>query len=101
MIMIKKLHSSFTVPENHKKIGLFRIFTAIFGGFILSYLGMVLMAKVLPFNKSDLAVISLFFNTLMWTLTMLWIIVSPTKLSALLRFLIPTLIFSISIYILY
>lgn len=101
MIMVKKLYSSFTIPEKHKKIGLFRIFTAIFGGFILSYLGMVCMVKILPFNESDLAVISLFFNTLMWALTMLWIIISPTKLSALLRFLIPTLVFVVTLYILY
>ena len=99
--MIKKLYHSFVKPENNKKIGLFRILTAIFGGLLTAYLGMTSLALVLPFAVQDTSVVALFFNTLAWAIMIIWISVSQTKIIALLRFMIPTSIFSIIIYFLY
>lgn len=81
-----------TPEPNGKKIGLFRIITAIFGGLVLSYLSLcVLVAFDSPF-KNDFAVIALLYNTLAWAAVALWIALAPTKLGALLRFVLPTLI---------
>ena len=87
------LYRYLATPESHgKKIGLFRIITAIFGGLVLSYLSLcVLVALNTPF-KQDLAVIALLYNTLAWAATALWIALAPTKLGTLLRFVLPTLI---------
>ncbi|WP_294875274.1 MULTISPECIES: hypothetical protein [unclassified Sulfurospirillum] len=59
---------------------------------MLSYLSLsVLVALSTPF-KQDLAVIALLYNTLAWAVAALWIALAPTKLGALLRFVLPTLI---------
>ncbi len=80
-------------PEPHgKTIGLFRILTAIFGGLVLSYLGMSLLPLLFSSSKQDLAVIALLYNTLAWSVVALWIALAPTKLSALLRCFLPTLL---------
>ncbi|WP_419673166.1 hypothetical protein ACN2CX_09445 [Aliarcobacter butzleri] len=50
---------------------------------------------------SQSGIISIMFNTFAWACTATWIALSYTKLSALLKVLIPTVIFSISLYILY
>lgn len=90
--MWHRVYTFLVTPEpNGKKIGLFRILTAIFGGLVLSYLGMSLLPLLLASFKQDLAVIALLYNTFAWAVVALWIALAPTKLSALLRCLIPTL----------
>ncbi|AFL68818.1 hypothetical protein [Sulfurospirillum barnesii] len=89
------LYRSLATPEpNGKTIGLFRILTAIFGGLVLSYVMMCSMVFLYPSFKSDLAVIALLYNTLAWSVVALWIALAPTRLSALLRFVVPTILFS-------
>ncbi len=96
--MIKKLYNYLTIPEKSgKKIGLFRILISLLGGLIVSYLGMTLLAVVVPLNVEESAIISILFNTFAWAFVSTYIALSYTKLSALLRFLIPTIIFSISL----
>jgi len=88
-----------TPEENGKKIGLFRILCSIFGGLLAAYLGMTLLVFLIPLPVGESIIIPLLFNTLSWACFALWISLAPTKLSALLRFLIPTLIFTLSIII--
>ncbi|MFY9070857.1 hypothetical protein PZQ46_09870 [Aliarcobacter butzleri] len=100
--MIKRFYNYLVIPETSgKKIGLFRTLAAIFGGLIVSYLGMTLVAFLLPMKVSQSGIISIMFNTFAWACIATWIALSYTKLSALLKVLIPTVIFSISLYILY
>jgi len=100
MSIINKFKQLSIPEENGKKIGLFRILCSIFGGLISAYLGMTLLVFIIPGSTGESIIIPLLFNTLAWACFALWISLSPTKLSALLRFLIPSLIFSISIIIL-
>ena len=96
--MIKKLYNYLSTPEsNGKKIGLFRIITSIFGGLIVAYLGMTLLAVIIPLKVEESSIISILFNTLAWACVASYIALSYTKLSALLKFLLPTIIFSISL----
>lgn len=96
--MIKELYNNLTIPEkNGKKIGLFRIIISLLGGLIVSYLGMTLLAVLVPLKVKESAIISILFNTFAWALVSTYITLSYTKLSALLRFLVPTIIFSISL----
>jgi hypothetical protein len=96
--MLKKLYNYLSTPEkNGKTIGLFRTITSLFGGLIVSYLGMTLLAVIVPLKIQDSTIISIFFNTLAWAMVTIYIALSYTKLSALLKFLIPTIIFTISL----
>lgn len=90
-----------TPEENGKKIGLFRVLCSIFGGLIAAYLGMTLLVFLIPGSAGESIIIPLMFNTLIWSCFALWIVLSPTKLSALLRFAVPSLIFSIYLIILF
>jgi len=100
--MIHKIYNYFRTPENNgKKIGLFRTITAIFGGLIVSYLGMTLLAFIIPLPIKESAIFSIMFNTFAWSGMATWIALSHTKLSALMKFLVPTIIFSITLFILY
>jgi len=100
--MIIQLYTSLSTPENTgKKIGLFRIITSIFGGLLVSYLGMTLLAFLLPGTVHETAVVSIMFNTLAWAGVTTYIALAHTKLSALLRIFTPTLLFTISIYFFY
>lgn len=100
--MIQKFYNYLAIPEESgKNIGLFRTLTAIFGGLIVAYLGMTLLAFIIPLKVKESAIISIMFNTFVWACSSTWIAISFTKLSALLKFLIPTFIFSITLYILY
>lgn len=102
MFSIKKTFNNLRIPEeNGRKIGLFRILSAIFGGLLVAYLSMTFITFIIPDKVENSIMIPLLFNTLAWSSTALWISVSHTKLDALLRFTIPSLIFSILIFILY
>lgn len=90
-----------TPEESGRKIGVFRTLCAIFGGLLVAYLGMTLLIYIIPGKPGESIIVPLLFNTMAWAMIALWISVSPTKLSAILRVVIPTLIFSILIAILY
>lgn len=99
---MKELIKTLSIPEQSgKKIGLFRTLCAIFGGLLVAYLGMTLLIYIIPGTPGESIIVPLLLNTMAWAGVALWISVSSTKLIALLRVVIPTLIFSILIAILY
>ena len=102
MITNFKLYKRLNTPEKDaKRIGLFRILCAIFGGLILAYLSMTFLTFIIPDSRENSIILPLLFNTFIWSCSALWISLSHTKLIALLRFLLPSLIFAILIYILF
>ena len=99
---MKKLIKTLSIPEaSGKKIGLFRTLCAIFGGLLVAYLGMTLLIYIIPGSAGESIIVPLLFNTMAWAGVAIWISIAPSRLSALLRVVIPTLIFSILIAILY
>lgn len=100
--MLKRIYIKLATPEESgRKLGFFRSFTAIFGGLLVAYLGMTLVAFLLPLEIKQSAIVSIMLNTFVWACTATWIALSYTKLSALLRFLIPTILFLIALYFFY
>lgn len=99
---MKELIKNLSTPEQSgKKIGFFRTICAIFGGLLVAYLGMSLLIYIIPGSAAESIVVPLLFNTFFWATIALWISLSSSKLIALLRVLIPTLIFTILLIILY
>lgn len=98
MSLIKELSQ----PEKSgKTIGLFRGVCAIIGGLCVAYLGMTLLIFLLPVAPGESIIIPLLFNTFVWAIAALWIVLAPTKLSTLLRSTVPTLCFAIIIAVLF
>ena len=98
----QNIYKKLSTPEkNGKTIGLFRALCAIFGGLIVAYSSMTLITMLTPIPAQESIMIPLMFNTLVWALIALWISISPTKLSALLRSVVPSIIFIVSIAYLY
>ena len=100
--MIKNLIQNLSIKEKSgKKIGVFRTLLAIFGGLLVAYTSMTLLVFILPAKNEEALIISLLFNTLVWSSVALWILLSTSKLIALLKVFIPTTIFLILITIFY
>lgn len=94
------LYKNFISPEKSgRKIGLFRIICSIFGGLIVAYLAMTLFAFLTPGSLANSAIIPILFYPLVWACTALWISLSPSKLIALSRVILPSLVFFISIFL--
>ncbi len=97
--MLKNIYSYFKIPEKDgKKIGLFRIICSVLGGLLVAYLGMTLVAFLLPLEIKEAAIISIMFNTFAYAGAITWIALASSKLDALKRVLIPTTIFTILLY---
>ena len=99
MILSNLYENLSTKEKSGRKIGLFRTLCAIFGGLFVAYLGMTFAVFLIPTDASKSITIPLILNTLAWAVAALWISVAPTKLSALLRAVVPSVIFSIAITI--
>lgn len=101
-MFISNLYKKLSIAETSgKKIGMFRTICAIFGALLVAYLGMTLMVFLIPVSPAESITIPLMLNTLAWAVVALWISVAPTRWSALLRSVVPTLIFIIAIAIFY
>ena len=99
---MKELIKALSIPESSgKKIGLFRTICAILGGLIVAYLGMTLLIYIIPGSAGESIIVPLLLNTIAWAGDAIWISIAPSRLSAILRVVIPTLVFSILIAILY
>ncbi len=99
---MKEYIQKLKIPEkNGKKIGLFRTICSIFGGLIVAYLGMTLLIYIIPGTPGETIIVPLLLNTLAWSSAALWISLSKTKYIALLRVIIPTIVFSILLIIFY
>lgn len=93
MFSLKEKYYDFIKPETSaKKIGLFRTLLAIFGGLVLSYLSMASLLFIAPSYLLDLVVVFVLFYTFVWACLALWIVLASSKLNALLRVLIPSII---------
>ena len=99
---MKDLILKLKTPEiSGKKIGLFRTICAIFGGLIVAYLGMTLLIFIIPGTAGETIIVPLLLNTFAWASVALWISLSKTKYIALLRSVVPSVVFAIALIIFY
>lgn len=95
---LKQRFSHLAIPEkNAKRIGTFRTLCAVFGGLCVAYLGMSVLVFLIPGSPGESILVPLLFNTLAWAVAALWIVLAPTKLSALMRALVPSLGFTVAL----
>jgi len=95
-------YKKLSIPERSStKIGLFRTICAIFGGLLVAYLAMTVLIFIIPGTPGESIVVPVLFNTMAWSFASLWISLSPSKLIALKRTFIPSLIFSLIIIIMF
>ncbi|MCT7912285.1 hypothetical protein N5912_10640 [Arcobacter lacus] len=99
---MKELIQKLKTPEiSGKKIGLFRTICSIFGGLFISYSVMAIFTMIIPLRLNDLALFSIIMSALLWAFLSLWISLSSSRYIALLRSVIPSIIFAIALIILY
>lgn len=99
---MKELILKLKTPEiSGKKIGLFRVFCAIFGGLILSYISMSLFVFLSPLVWQESLFISVYMYCIVWAIVALWISLAKTKYIALMRWFIPSMVFGIALLIIF
>lgn len=81
------------------RLGIFRTICAVVGGLFVSYLGLTVLALVLPMSLGESLFLPLLLFPLTWACAGLWIVLSTSKLVALSRSIVPTLVFSLLIFI--
>lgn len=99
---MKELILRLKIPEiSGKKIGIFRVFCAVFGGLILSYLSMSLLFFIFPFSMEEGLFVSVYMYCIVWAFVAIWISLARTKYIALMRWFIPSLICGIALLIIF
>ncbi len=79
------------------KIGPWFFLCSFFGGLLVAYSGMTLMVFLIPAPVKHAIIVPFLFMPFAWALAALWISVAPNRLNALLRGLVPSIVFAIGI----
>lgn len=92
--MLTHFFKSLSAPaQQGGRIGWFRALCAVFGGLAVAYSAMTLLVVLIPGDKTHALFIPFLFTPLAWACTGLWISLSRTGLTALMRSCGPTLVF--------
>lgn len=90
------------IPEKSgKKIGLFRIVCAIFGGLLIALLLMALLITLTPTNKESMTLATILIDGSVWAILAFWISLSSSKYIALKRAVIPIFVLAVILLIVY
>jgi hypothetical protein len=99
-LTFSNLYTVLATPENNgTQIGMFRICCALFGGLLVAYSAMTLVVLLIPAPVGHAMIVPFLFTPFAWSCAALWISVAPSKLSALIRCLVPSLIFGAGVLI--
>ena len=99
---MKEYINSLKIPENSgKRIGLFRIVCAIFGGAIITLLTVSVVLTIIPKNKEPMTIASIILDGSIWAIVAFWISLSISKYIAILRCIIPIIILGLILIIIY
>ena len=99
---MRELINKLKTPEiSGKKIGLFRIFCAIFGGAIITLLIVSVILTIIPTNKEPMTIASIILDGSIWAIVAFWISLSINKYIALLRCIVPIIILGLILIIIY
>ena len=99
---MKEYINSLKIPENSgKRIGLFRIVCAIFGGAIITLLTVSVVLTIIPKNKEPMTIASIILDGSIWAIVAFWISLSINKYIALLRCIVPIIILGLILIIIY
>ncbi len=91
---MKEIYKAMAAPEKSGgHIGWFRALCAVFGGLAVAYSAMTLFVLLSISKTAHALFIPFLFTPFAWACAALWISLSPTRLGALLRSLVPTFVF--------
>lgn len=85
--------------EANAKIGALRVFCAIFFGLTISYLILMIFAKNLEFSTFENIVLAIILLPFFWSIIALWIVLSTSKLTILLKSITPLIVLSFYFYL--
>ena len=99
---MRELINKLKTPEiSGKKIGLFRIVCAIFGGAIITLLIVSVILTIIPTNKEPMTIASIILDGSIWAIFAFWISLSISKYIVLLRCIVPIIILGLILIIIY
>ena len=99
---MKEYINSLKIPENSgKRIGLFRIVCAIFGGAIITLLIVSVILTIISTNKEPMTIASIILDGSIWAIVAFWISLSVSKYITLLRCIVPIFILGLILTIIY
>ncbi|MCT7487786.1 hypothetical protein N5T63_02565 [Aliarcobacter cryaerophilus] len=99
---MRELINKLKTPEiSGKKIGLFRIVCAIFGGAIIALLIVSVILTIIPTNKEPMTIASIILDGSIWAIVAFWISLSVSKYITLLRCMVPIFILGLILTIIY
>lgn len=99
---MRELINKLKTPEiSGKKIGLFRIVCAIFGGAIITLLIVSVILTIIPTNKEPMTIASIILDGSIWAIVAFWISLSVSKYITLLRCIVPIFILGLILTIIY
>ena len=99
---MRELINKLKTPEiSGKKIGLFRIVCAIFGGAIITLLIVSVILTIIPTNKEPMTIASIILDGSIWAIVAFWISLSVSKYIPLLRCIVPIFILGLILTIIY
>lgn len=86
-----------TRPPARGKLGWVKALCAVFGGLATAYSGMTFLTCLIPAQVGEAILVPFLFTPFAWSLSGLWISLSPTRRSAILRSALPSMVFSAGI----
>lgn len=88
---MKKLFANLVEKDTNNTLGTIRVSSAILGGLVNAYLSIMIIATFLNESIFENIVIAIIILPIAWSGFALWIVMSQTKLKALLKTIIPLL----------
>ena len=95
---MNQIKKNIFIKDNNNKLGGIRLSFGIIGSLILAYLTIMLISKQLNYTIFENIVIGIILLPFFWSAYGLWIIMSITKLNAILKTIIPFIVLYILTY---
>ena len=95
---MNQIKKNIFIKDNNNKLGVIRLSFGIIGSLILAYLTIMLISKQLNYTIFENIVIGIILLPFFWSAYGLWIIMSITKLNAILKTIIPFIVLYILTY---
>lgn len=95
---MNQIKKNIFIKDNNNKLGVIRLSFGIIGSLVLAYLTIMLISKQLNYTIFENIVIGIILLPFFWSAYGLWIIMSITKLNAILKTIIPFIVLYILTY---
>ncbi|ADG92234.1 conserved hypothetical protein [Arcobacter nitrofigilis DSM 7299] len=94
MTIIKNLFKK----DTNASLGAIRLLSSIFGSLVVAYLLLIKFAQLLNFSIFENIVLAIILLPILWSSIGLWVVLSKTKIEALLKVIIPFILLFFIIY---